>query len=302
MGHLDRMELRHLRYFVALAEELHVTRASRRLGISQPALSQQIRALEDELGAVLFHRTSRRVGLTEAGRLSLPEARAALAQAERAAMVARRAGRGEIGELRVGLYPSAPLLPSFARAVQGFRARLPGIHLNLTEMATGPQIAALRRGTLDIGVLRCAERHDIPPDLHAHEFAREPLVVVMLQDHPLAACPVPVAALDGLPLVFFSESVVTTLHAQLHGLCQRAGFVPRIVQEARENTTLMGLVGTGIGVTVVPLSLTRIRIDGVVHQPLLAEGAETATWITWADDAASEAARLFAAAALRSAG
>src|SRR3954462_3658840 len=128
------MELRHLRYFVAVAEELHFRRAAERLNISQPPLSQQIRLLELELGAALFERTNKRVELTQAGRLFLPEARAALAQAERAIEVARKAERGELGELRIGFFPSAPLVPEIARAFRAYRGKQPNVILILNEL------------------------------------------------------------------------------------------------------------------------------------------------------------------------
>lgn len=275
------MELRHLRYFVTLAEELHFTRAARRLGMAQPPLSQQIRQLETELATPLFERGTRRVALTEAGRMLLPEARAALAQAARAETVARRAGRGEIGELRVGLFATAPLLPEFTRAVLAFRTRLPDVHLALTESPTLEQIEALRSGQLDAGFLRCPSSADIPADLEAVEMAREPLIVLLREDHALArrTGPLSVAALAGEAMVFFTSSVGTTLHAQLVALCLSAGFAPSIAQTARENSTLIGLVAAGFGIAVVPASLTRIRMDGVTSRRLDEDLATTSIWL-----------------------
>ncbi len=276
------MELRHLRYFVALAEELHFTRAARRLGMSQPPLSQQIRHFEEELGTPLFERAQRRVTLTEAGRMLLEEARATLAQAARAEMVARRAGRGEIGELRVGLFASAPLLPIFRRTVLAFRHLLPGVHLTLEEAPTLQQIEALRRRHLDAAFLRCPSAEDLPADMAALELLQEELVVVMHRDHRLARRtrgPVPVRALDGEKMIFFSQSVGTTLHGQLEAMCSRAGFAPNITQVARENSTLMGLVGAGLGVAVVPATLAQIRIQEVVRRGLDSSGATTSTWL-----------------------
>ncbi len=287
------MELRHLRYFVALAEELHFTRAARRLGISQPPLSQQIRQMEEELDTPLFERGRRRVALTEAGRMLLAEARATLAQAERAETIARRAGRGEIGELRLGLFASAPLLPEFAAAVLGFRQRLPGVRLTLQEGPTLWQIDALARRELDAGFLRCPSASDLPAALEAVEIAREELVLVLRRDHRLArrGGAVPIAALAEETFIFFSRTVGTTLHGQLAALCRRAGFAPRIAQEARENSTLMGLVSAGLGVAVVPRSLSRIGVDGVVQRALDCEGATTSTWLALPREGAATPAR-----------
>jgi len=293
------MELRHLRYFVTLAEELHFTRAAARLGISQPPLSQQIRQLEELLGTPLFQRSNRRVALTEAGRTMLGEARAALAQAARAETVARRAARGEVGELRIGLFSSAPLLPAFRDAVLAFRRRVPEVQLTLEEGPTMGQIELLRRGRLDAAFLRCPSADDLPLDLETVELAREPLVVALRRDHPLARAPgrLPLGALAGEAMIFFSRSVGTTLHAQLEALCRRAGFAPRIVQETRENSTLMGLVGAGLGLAVVPLSLTRIRVAEVVRRDLDDPAATTSTWLATPREGATTLATAFAACA-----
>ena len=295
------MELRHFRYFVALAEELHFTRAAARLGISQPPLSQQIRQMEAALDTPLFERNRRRVTLTEAGRLLLPEARATLAQAARAETVARRAGRGEIGDLRVGLFASAPLLPVFARLVLAFRQRLPDVHLALQEGPTLWQVDAMQRRELDVAFLRCPAASDLPPGFAATELFREPLVVVMRRDHPLAqgGDPLPIAALAGQPMVFFPRTLGTMLHGQLTALCRRAGFAPTIAQEARENSTLMGLVAAGLGLTVVPQSLSQIRVGDVVHRALDAPGASIATWLARPRSGAGRLARTFCEAARR---
>ncbi|MBU8539534.1 LysR substrate-binding domain-containing protein [Falsiroseomonas tokyonensis] len=273
--------MRHLRYFVAVAEELHFTRAARRLGMAQPPLSQQIQQLEAELATPLFERGTRRVALTEAGRMLLPEARATLEQAARAVLVARRAGRGEIGELRIGLFASAPLLPVFTEAVLGFRRRLPDVHLALQESPTLEQVDALRRGALDAGFLRCPSAADIPGDVAAVELLRERLVAMMREDHPLARDqgPLPIAALAEQKLIFFARSVGTTLHAQFEALCRAAGFTPDITQTARENSTLIGLVAAGFGIAVMPASLAQIRVAEVTHRELAEPGATTSIWL-----------------------
>lgn len=289
------MELRHLRYFVAVAEELHFTRAARRLGMAQPPLSQQIQQLETELATLLFERGTRRVALTEAGRMLLPEARAALDQAARAATVARRAGRGEIGELRIGLFASAPLLPLFTSTVLSFRRRLPDVHLALQESPTLEQVDALQRGALDAGFLRCPSAADIPGDVAAVELLRERLVAMMREDHPLARHPgpLPIGALADEKLIFFSRAVGTTLHAQFDALCRGAGFTPNITQTARENSTLIGLVAAGLGIAVMPASLAQIRVAEVTHRDLAEPGATTSIWLATPRGAPTALARAF---------
>src|SRR5262249_34762969 len=161
------MDLRRIRYFVVLAETLHFGRAASCLNIAQPPLSQQIRVLEQELGARLFERSNRRVELTPAGKALLPEARALLAQAERTATVAARAQRGEIGELRVGLTGSATFTVVIPRLILTYRQRFPGVHLRIDELTTQEQLAALLEQRLDVAIVRSVLAPDLPPTLRA---------------------------------------------------------------------------------------------------------------------------------------
>ncbi|MFC0667623.1 LysR substrate-binding domain-containing protein [Azotobacter chroococcum] len=288
------MELRHLRYFIAVAEELHFGRAAEQLGISQPPLSQQIQALEEELGVRLFERTNRRVALSEVGRLFLPEARQVLAQLEQAVAVARRAQCGELGELKVGFTSSAPFTSTIPRAIRAFRQACPEVHLDLRELSSRGVAEAVHEGRLQVGVLRPLA--PLPEELVALELFAEPLVVVLPVGHPLAggADGVPLAALGEEPFVFFPRSFGTGLYDQLLELARAAGFVPRIVQEASEAMTLIGLVATGLGVTVLPASFSRMRIDGVVCRTLLDPGATTAVWLVRRRNEDSPLVRRFA--------
>jgi len=289
------VELRHLRYFIAVAEELHFGRAAEQLGISQPPLSQQIQALEEELGARLFERTNRRVALSAVGRLFLPEARQVLAQLEQAVDVARRAQRGELGELKVGFTASAPFTSTIPRAIRAFRQACPEVHLDLRELSSRGVAEAVREGRLQVGMLRPLA--PLPEDLVALELFAEPLVAVLPVDHPLAGAReegVRLAALGEEPFVFFPRTFGTGLYDQLLGLARAAGFSPRIVQEASEAMTLIGLVATGLGVTVLPASFSRMRIDGVVCRTLLDPGASTAVWLVRRRDEASPLVRRFA--------
>jgi DNA-binding transcriptional LysR family regulator len=269
------MELRHLRYFVAVAEELHFTRAAERLHIGQPPLSQQIQALEAELGAQLFERSKRWVRLTQAGRLFLDDARRILALAEQAAVTARRAERGEAGELRIGFTFSTPFTPLFATVINRYRQRFPLVSLTLHEMATLPQIEAIGQRTLDLGFVRPPEVA-IPDSVSLSLLRQDPLVLVLPNDHPLAGqASIAIRELEGQPFVMYPKNVGTGIHPQIFRLCRAAGFVPHIAQEAREASTLIGLVAAGCGVSVLPASFDRIRMDGVCYRPIADPAATT---------------------------
>lgn len=287
------MELRHLRYFIAVAEELHFGRAAQLLGISQPPLSQQIQALEQELGARLFERTNRRVELSEAGRLFLDEARQVLAQVDKAADVARRAQLGELGEMKIGFTTSAPINSGIPKAIYAFRQRFPAVHLNLKEMSSRDVADALLDETIEIGLMRPLA---LPESLLVTELFREPLVAVLSATHPLAEGSergLLLSTLANEPFVFFPRSYGSGLHAQLMSLARQAGFSPHFAQEAGEAMTIIGLVAAGLGVSVLPASFQRMRIDGVVYRTLLDADAVTAVWLVQRRESASVMAHAF---------
>lgn len=273
------MELRHLRYFIAVAEELHFGRAAERLGISQPPLSQQIQALEEEIGARLFERTNRRVELTDAGRLFLDESRQVLAQVDKAVLLARRAHLGELGELKIGFASSAPFTSTIPSSIHAFRKAYPDVHLDLQEMSSRQVLKALLEESLQVGVIRPLA---LPDAVHWVELFREPLVAVLRADHPLAAGSedgLAIAALAEEPFVFFPRSYGTGLYDQVIALTRQAGFSPRIAQEASEAMTIIGLVSAGLGVSILPASFRRTRVDGVVYRTLSDPEATTAVWL-----------------------
>lgn len=279
------MELRHLRYFVGVAEELHFGRAAQRLGISQPPLSQQIRALEDELQVSLFERSSRRVALTPAGRLFLSEARRTLAQADHAVAVARRAALGEIGELRLGFSTSAPFTAIVSQALFSFRQRHPGIRLLLNEMPRDAQIEALVAGELDVGFIRGVGLPVLSADIRALPLIAEPLLVAMRAGHPLAELnrPLSIADLAGEPFVLFGRERGGGFNEHVALLCRRAGFEPHIAQQASGLATMLGLVAAGFGVTMVSASLGALHADNVVYRTLAEPDAISRMWLLQRD-------------------
>jgi DNA-binding transcriptional LysR family regulator len=259
------MELRHLRYFVAVAEELHFGRAGQRLHLAQPALSQQIKQLEQELGVLLLFRTKRSVALTEPGRAFLTEARRTLESADQAVRAARRASRGEIGTLRVGYVDLATWL-GFPAILRQFRQRFPSVDVTLVELHREPQREALVRGDLDVGFFTLSGRDN---GLAGVPIASEPLVVALPADHPRTADPrLALADLAEENWVLFPRDLRTVYVELILSHCRTAGFVPRIVQEASQLHALAGLVSAGVGITMLPRAMAAAPRQGVVYRPL----------------------------------
>lgn len=259
------MELRHLRYFVAVAEELHFGRAAERLFIAQPPLSQQIQQLERELGVTLFQRTSRRVQLTPAGEVFLREARQILAGLESAVDAARRAARGETGWLGIGFAASATydLLPA---VLHDFRAQFPDVELSLRELNAAEQAQALHDRSIHVGFAR-------PPltetDGVVEAVLREPFLAALPESHWLAAqASLSLPMLADEPFVSFPEKPLPSYAEIVRAVCEGAGFTPRVVQEVREMQTALSLVAAGLGIALLPASVRHLHRDGVVYRPL----------------------------------
>ena len=291
------MELRHLRYFLAVAEELSFTRAAERLHIGQPPLSHAIQMLEADVGARLFERTKRWVRMTEAGRLFQIDARAILALSEQAAETARRAGRGEAGELRIGFTFSTPLTPLFATVINRYRLQYPAVTLRLHEMATLPQIDALGARTLDLGFVRPPDTA-LPATIVLSALRKDRLVAVLPAALPLARKKaVAIEELRDMPFVMYPAGAGTGIYPQIFRLCREAGFVPRIGQVAGEASTIIGLVAAGCGVSVLPASFDRIRMDGVRYRPLAGSAANTSLLLAQRKDEPSPLVQAFVALA-----
>ncbi|MBX9444850.1 LysR family transcriptional regulator [Dickeya chrysanthemi] len=273
------IELRHLRYFIAVAEELHFGRAAEKLHISQPPLSQQIQALEERVGAQLLDRNNRNVRLTQAGELFLKEAWSIINQVNQAAERAARVQRGEIGELNIGFTSSAPFVKQVSRSLLQFRQRYPDVHIQMLEINTKQQIAPLLDGKLDLGVMR---NNPLPETLRHQLLLHEPMVAVVHEEHPLAASPggrISIQQLASEPFVFFAREVGTALYDEVLTLLKKYGITPYITQEVGEAMTIIGLVSSGLGVSLLPASFRRIRVDGVKYLWLQEKDAISEMWL-----------------------
>lgn len=287
------MDLRALRYYVAVAEELSFTRAAARLRVAQPALSVAVRRLEQELAVELVDRSRRAIALTPAGQVMLDEARGLLAGLERSLDRVRRTGQGALGHLDVGFVPSAanaalpPLLRSFA-------AGHPDVHLRLREMSPDDLVRALHDRRLDLAVLYLPFADDA---LEQHVVAREHFVVALPAGHELAAtgAGVPVAALAEEPFVLPARHGMPGLHAKVLDLCREAGFTPRAVQEdVWLVQTIVGLVAARVGVALVPANAQAMGGGLVVYRPLAPpDAASVELAAIWRRDDRSPVLRAF---------
>ena len=273
------MELRHLRYFIAVAEELHFTKAAERLHIAQPPLSQQIQQLEAELGVKLFERkTKRQVQLTEAGKVFLQEAYQLLVQLETAVALTQKTGRGETGQLRIGftslvIYDLLPLI------LQQFREQFLEVELVLLELTTSKQEQALRDSLIHVGFAHPPLEDDTLSYKCIHS---ETLVVALSSTHSLAEKEhICVQSLLSEPLIMFPRYLAPGLYDRIMSLFQQRNFKPNITQEAIQMQTIIGLVSAGMGVAITPSSLQNLQRSGVVYRPILEEVPVIETAVIW---------------------
>lgn len=289
---MHNIELRHLRYFIAVAEDLSFSKAAERLGMAQPPLSQQIQRLETLVGHPLFERRPR-VRLTAAGEAFLLAARRALAQVEQGVEATHRAARGEIGTVTVG-FAASMILGIVPEVVRAFRKRFPGVDLQLRELSSAAQAQALRDGQIDVGLIR--EPLPMDKELRFETIGGESFVAVLPPDHPLAdQRRIPLTALAEEPFVHFPRQVAPGLYDRILSLCQDAGFHPRVVQEAHEWLTIVGLVEAGMGVSLVPESFRKLKWGKVVYRPLMltGTGARYAITLCWRADGERPAVEAF---------
>jgi DNA-binding transcriptional LysR family regulator len=284
------MELRHLRYFVAVAEELHFGRAAARLHMTQQPLSQQIHQLETELGVLLFHRTKRQVQLTEPGKVFLEEARQILLKADQAVKIVRQIAQGESGLLKVGFsgFATYSILPKVLRV---FRNHFPRVELELEEMTTTAQVKALQEHQIHLGLM-------IPPvpdaTLSLEVILREPLVVILPETHSLASQPeLTLLELAHESFILVSRQLEPGYYDQCISLFQQAGFSPKVIQKASQKQTILGLVSAGMGVSLAPASIRNIHRAGVVYNTLNIPISEVALAAVWRQDEASPILQTF---------
>jgi DNA-binding transcriptional LysR family regulator len=265
------VELRHIRYFVAVAEEGNFTRAAARLGIGQPPLSQQIKDLETEIGVLLFHRVPHGAELTEAGEAFLAEAREILAGAGRAKAAAMRAARGENGTLRLGFTGSAAFNPTVAAAIRAFRTAHPNVALTLEDANTVRLLERIRTGDLHAAFIRPG-----PGELDGirlRHLREEPMVVALPSNHRLAdRASLPLGSLAEDPFILFPRAIGTSLYDSVIAACRLAGFEPVAGQPAPQIASIVNLVAAGLGVSVVPLSIAQIKLEGVAYRPIEGSG------------------------------
>lgn len=269
------IETRLLRYFLAVAEELHVGRAATRLHISQPPLSRQIQALERRLGTPLFRREGRRMVLTPAGAAFRRDAEHVLASLEQAERNARLVARGARGRLRIG-FVSTVLYSVLPKLIRDFRRDHPDIELALEELTARAQLEAFDAGEIDVGFMICPSPQD---GIELVEVLEEPLVLCMPEDHVLARStgPVDLDAAAGEPFVMFPRPLSPGLYDRIVGFAERAGFALRVGQEAVQMQTIVGLVTAGVGLAIVPACMRTLRRPGVSYRPFTSNAPTVST-------------------------
>ncbi|RYZ05603.1 MAG: LysR family transcriptional regulator [Myxococcales bacterium] len=271
------MELRHVRTFLALAEELHFGRAARKLRVAQSAVSQTLRALEEEVGVTLLERSKRKVSLTPAGAQYLEHARAALAQLEQGAAAALSAASGEVGDLRLSftLMSALTVLP---RVVTRFKRHYPRVRVTITPGGSTEQLEAIAQERCDVGFM--AFKRDVQP-LETLVVARAALVAVLPSRHPLSKrSRVELGELAGESFIFLKQQSEPQVHEHFRAHCVRAGFEPRFVMEVEHVEALLAFVAAGFGVSCVPDFVQQLRFHGVKTVPLALEarGGISAVW------------------------
>jgi DNA-binding transcriptional LysR family regulator len=294
------MELRHLRYFVAAAEELHFRRAAERLGIAQPALSQQIQQLEQEIEALLFHRLTRGVELTDAGRAFVEDARVILEHVEQAKAKAQRVARGDQGMIRIGFTGSASFNPIVPGVIQDYRARFPGIAVSLIESGTSQLVDSLRAGRVDAAFIRSPSRE--VDGLFVVSIIEEEMLIALPSRHDLAAsASLSLEALSGEPFILFPRANSPEVFDNIVLACRRAGFSPNIVQQAPEVASALNLIAAGEGVSIVPASMQHMQPQGVAYRAILGDAPRVPLSLAHRSNEPSAAVRNLAALARRAA-
>lgn len=259
------LELRHLRYFVCVAEEKNIGRAALRLHISQPPLTRQIQQLEDQIGVQLFRRTNRGVELTDAGRVLYDDARAILGMTERAVERSSKAAQGLLGRVDVAIFGSG-IFGAIPRLMRAFRTEHPDVSLFLHNMVKDEQIDALRHGRITLAFNRLMRPVD---GLVSETLLTEPLYVAIPTDSPLVArTAVSMAELAQVPMVLYPTGARPSFIDRVHEMCRACDFTPVVAQEVGDVVHAVALVATGFGITLVPQSATAMALPGITYRPL----------------------------------
>jgi DNA-binding transcriptional LysR family regulator len=292
------MELRHLRYFLAVAEELNFTRAAERLGISQPPLTQQVKALEAELGVALLDRSAYRIELTDAGRIFAAEAARILGDARSAMQAARRAATGVTGRVRVGFTESASFNSLVTSTLRSYRSDFPGVEVSLEEHPSTDLIAALREGRIDAAFVRppVPTRRGLTLDL----LEREPLLVAVPSGHRLAGRQeIDLASLAAETFILYPRAVRPGLADTVVAACETAGFTPKVGQYAPQLSSTINLVAASLGISIVPDSMRCLQAHAVTYVPLRGEPLHALLGIAYRTDEGSAVVHNFIDAARR---
>ncbi|UWU91538.1 LysR family transcriptional regulator [Bradyrhizobium sp. CB1015] len=267
------IDLARLRYFVAVAEEGHITRAAERLDMQQPPLSRQIRLMERELKVQLFRRLPRGVELTSAGHALLPEAKSMLARFDRAMEITRRAARGEQGSLCVGIAPTAPFIPLVPKSIRAFREAFPMVSLVLEEGLSNEVVSKFDNDQMDVAFVRAPQV--LAQGVVVTPLQEEPMIVALPGNHPIAkrgkAQSISLASLANDPFILIGPQG-TGLHDETIAACRAAGFMPKLGQPAPRITSTLSLVAAGLGIAVIPSTMQSVRIAGIAYRRLRAPG------------------------------
>ncbi|BAZ37335.1 LysR family transcriptional regulator [Calothrix sp. NIES-4101] len=275
---IENIELRHLRYFLAVAEELNFGRAAERLNITQPSLSRQIQNLEKELDILLFERNQRQIKLTLPGQIFLAEVEQIMIRFDQGMRVAKRASCGEIGQLTVGFQGSS-MYDIIPVSIKAFRDRFPDVEIVMQHMTTSEQVIALGKNDLDVGFVT-------PPitdtNLEVEILLQEPLILALPENHPLAAqSEIAITTLANEPLIVASRDRGCGLYEQIFDVYQRAGLRPNFVCAAREMQVMLGFVAAGIGISLLPSHVKNFQRTGVVYRVLTPEAPIVGLSIAW---------------------
>lgn len=267
--YINSMELRHIRYFLAVAEEGNFTRAAARVGIGQPPLSLQIKDLEREIGVQLFHRVPHGAELTEAGRAFLEVARQIPVTASDAVRAAQRAARGETGQLTLGFTGTAALNPIVPASIRAFRRRFPDVEMNLEEANSVALVSGLVDGRLDVAILRPAASD--PHEIVVSRLTEERLLAALPTSHPAAqgAGHLDLATLASDPLILTPRAVGVSLHDSAVEACRVAGFEPVLGQSAPQIASILSLVSAELGFSLIPASMGELNVNGVIYREIV---------------------------------